>query len=205
MPITMIVPTQGRATLERLLGSVKDQGLTDGDEVIVAIDAHEMSAEAQQEIADRVEAVAAGSPGSWRTIAVDAGRHTWGHDQINAALDMAAPGNYIHANDDDDIYAPGAFDAIRRAAAADLEQGTPHVHIFRFQAWFGQVLPKGEQLMEGGVGGHSLVTPNLPGKVGRMTARYAGDWDWIKDTVERWGDDVAFHQDIIAIARPPAR
>lgn len=124
--------------------------------------------------------------------------------QLNMALEQARPGNYITFNDDDDIYAFGAWDAIRREIATDQLHsivGRPRCHIFKFRAAWRQVLPEGPELVEGRVGGHCLVVPNV-GKVGRLTCRYNGDWDLIASTVAMWDDDVVFHDDVLALARP---
>jgi hypothetical protein len=60
-------------------------------------------------------------------------------------------------------------------------------------------------LLEGGIGGHCLVQPNLPGQVARLTPRYCGDFDWVVRAVELYGGDVAWVDRCIAWARPTAK
>lgn len=200
--LTVVTPTQGRPTLSRLLDSVAANGLGDNplDEHLVVIDAHGM-ADAD---AARIEAWVNGRGPAWRAIRHDAGGHTWGHCEGNVGIEAARAGNYLTFNDDDDVYAPGAFAAIRKAIADDAAAGEPHVHIFRFMPPWRSPLPNGRIVARGQIGGHCLVVPNLPGKVGRLGKEYEGDFDLIVDTLERWGgsDAAVFHDAIIAITRP---
>lgn len=200
--ITVITPTQGRATLPRLLESVVANGLGANplDEHLVVIDAHGM---ADTEAA-RIEALVGSYGPAWRAIRHDAGGHTWGHCEGNVGIEAARGSNYLTFNDDDDVYAPGAFDAIRRAIADDAAAAEPHVHIFRFMPPWRSPLPEGRTVARGRIGGHCLVVPNLPGKVGRLGKEYEGDFDLIEDTLARWGgsDAAVFHDAIIAITRP---
>ncbi len=202
--ITGVVPTQGRASLEALLQSVAAQGLRPEDEYIVVVDTFQMDGDTQQAIIDRVTGFAPLAGKSLKVLTYDAGHCCWGHCQLGVALANARPGNYITFNDDDDIYAFGAWDAIRRQIDMDQSflHGRTRCHIFKFRTSWRQLLPEGPSLQEGRVGGHCLVVPNIIGKVGRLTCRYNGDWDLIESTVSRWGDDVDFHDDVIALARP---
>ncbi|MEK0431707.1 MAG: hypothetical protein RL139_1511 [Gemmatimonadota bacterium] len=200
--LTVITPTQGRETLTRLLDSVAANGLGENpqDEHLVVIDAHGM---ADHEVARIQSTVGAYGP-RWRAIRHDAGGHTWGHCEGNVGIEAARAGNYLTFNDDDDIYAPGAFAAIRQAIADDAVQGGPRVHIFRFTSYWRAVLPEGRNVARGHIGGHCLVVPNVDGKVGRLGHQYDGDFDLIDSTLALWGgvDAAVFHEDIIAVARP---
>lgn len=201
--ITVLIPTQGRDTLERCLRSVVDNGLRAGDEVIVVIDAHGMTDEAAAAIERRVAAFGK----RFRAVRHDAGGHTWGHCELNVGLELARPGNYITGNDDDDVYAPGAFAAFRAAIASDVppgEAGEPRLHVFRFMPPWRSPLPEGRDFAEGRIGGHCMFVPNVPGKVGRFGHHYQGDWTYIAETIALWGGDdaVVLHDDIVAICRP---
>lgn len=200
--ITVITPTQGRETLTRLLDSVAANGLGDNpaDEHLVVIDAHGM---VDHEVARIQSTVGAYGP-RWRAIRHDAGGHTWGHCEGNVGIEAARAGNYLTFNDDDDIYAPGAFAAIRGAISDDAAAGAARVHIFRFTSFWRAVLPEGCRVERGHIGGHCLVVPNVDGKVGRLGHQYDGDFDLIESTLVLWGgvDAAVFHDDIIAVARP---
>lgn len=192
--ISVIIPTQGRATLERTLRSI---GWIDPEteEVIVVVDAYEMDESEIQKVMERVKVFGRG----FRAMACDSGHHCYGHCQINQGIEAAYEGNYIVFNDDDDVFAPDALDTVRRVATEEDEY---HLHIFRFVTPWGQVLPIGELVREGGIGGHCIVTPKVAGRVGAFTCRYNGDWDYINSTIGLWQDNVVFHDEVIAITRP---
>jgi hypothetical protein len=127
---------------------------------------------------------------------------SFGHNEINAGLDLAR-GAYIIGNDDDDIGTPTALEDIRTTIAV---QPHPRPMLFRFMAhWRDLVWYQEGVLVEGGIGGHCLVQPNVPGKVARLTPRYCGDFDWVVRAVELYGGDVAWVDRCIAWARPTAK
>lgn len=186
MSLSIIIPTAGRATLTRAVQSVLSQSGPD-DELIVAIDTHGG--------APAVERM----PGV-RYVEHDAGAHDWGHSQINAAMAVAC-GSYILVNDDDDIYTPGAFDAVRGAIARQL---IPRPLLFRHQAYNGLTYwLKKDWVCEGAIGGHSLVAPNDSARLGQWTDRYAGDFDAITGTLRYYDGAADWERPIIAYARPP--
>lgn len=194
--LSIIIPTQGRATLERTLESIGE--LIGEDEVIVVIDAYQMDDTTIQQIVDRVEVFGRG----FRCLAFDTGHHCFGHCQLNHGIE-AARGEYLVFNDDDDIFADGVLGIVRIDAVLDMANyGEPFCHIYKFVTPWGNVLPESTNLFEGGIGGHCIVTPNVNDKVGRFTCRYAGDWDYIADTVSRWPAKILFHDTIIARTRP---
>lgn len=171
--LSIVIPTAGRPTLRRTLDSIAPQILP-GDEVIVCGDTHDGPLRVTEEIVADYPFV--------RYIELDAGGHDWGHAQINAALDLAS-GDYVLGQDDDDVFTPDAFACIRDRALA--YPGQPLMT--QFQSYWGFVYWHTPGLIaQGHVGGHCLVVPNQPGMVGRFTARYEGDFDWIVDTLERW-------------------
>lgn len=199
-PIFVILPTQGRATLERALRSGQAQ-MGPGDRYVVVIDSHGMDHETLLTVVERVEAFGR----QFSAMALDAGHNCWGHCQINLGLEAAvADGAYIVHMDDDDIHAPEAFELIRQAIADDVVHGSPRLHVFRFVTYWGAVLPVGPSLAEGHVGGHCIVGP--ADHAGTFKCRYNGDWDYIKGTVDAWGGDgspgIVFEDGIIAICRP---
>lgn len=190
----MIIPTQGRETLRRCLESCVDAGLRATDDQIVVVDRHEY--DPPSNVFDSVRTFAT----PLRVIGHDAGHHCWGHCQLNVGIKNAR-GHYILCQDDDDIYAPGAFDRIR-AHIAELE--TPRPLLFRFQSWWGPVYWDTPGVAsEGHIGGHCAVFPNDE-RLGRFTCRYQGDFDYIRSTLDNWGGDssAVWVDDVIAIARP---
>lgn len=184
--LTIIIPTQGRAALTRAVQSVLPQ-LGPADELIVAIDTHGS--------APAIEHVA-----GVRYLEHDAGHHCWGHCQINAAMG-SAKGAYILVNDDDDVYTPGALDAVRAAIA---RQSEPRPLLFRHRGYNGQTFwIKEGWICEGAIGGHSLVAPNDPARRGVWTCRYAGDFDAIVSTTRHYDGTADWEWPVIACARPP--
>lgn len=201
--ITAIIPTQGRPTLEWALDSVRDQ-LLPGDEVIVVIDTHEMDINTQRAIVRRVEPY----PYQIHTRLHDAGAHHWGHPQCDHGQTLAK-GDWIVANDDDDVFTPGAFAAIRQAIAY---AETPRPLLFRFKPYFADNFliwhtAGPEWIRQGHIGGHCLVQPNVPEKVGQRavngTYRYESDFDWIISTLANWAPiDPLWCDHVIAEQRP---
>lgn len=197
--LSLIVPTQGRPTLERTLTSARDQML-DGDECWVVADSYEMAPDYYAAIRERVECFGP----RFHFAGLDAGAHQWGHPQIDYGLTLAT-GDYIVANDDDDRWCPGAFAAIREAATNSPRR----LLLFRFRSYIGGGFvfwhtPGMEWVRQGHIGGHSLVMPNIPGKVGRRTStRYEADFDQIVDAIEKHApDEPVFCDFVIAEQRP---
>lgn len=197
--ISILIPTQGRPTLERALDSVAGQ-LLPGDEVLVVIDSHEMDRTDVRAICLRLVPYVVRID-QLRILAHDAGGHDWGHSQINQALTVAT-GDYIHANDDDDIYLPGSLAVMREAIVAHPGR----VFLFRFRSYLGGTvfwLVPG-LLERNTIGGHCLLQPRIAGKVGQMSAAYAGDFDWIVDTLARHDEPPVWVDHVICEQRPQA-
>lgn len=194
--LSVIIPTcdPGRP-LRRCLGSIASQPLLPGDEVLVVGDTTDGPLPA-------VEALVAGFGPQFRYLDARSEAHTWGHGEINLGIAQAT-GDYLLFQDDDDCYVSGAFDAVRRAAAA-LPDG-PRPLMFRFVTRFRTLLWATPEVKQDWIGGHNLVTPNLPGRLGRWTERYQGDYDFIRETVDLWPGrdaDVVWREDVLTMARP---
>jgi hypothetical protein len=196
--LTIISPTQGRDTLARMLSSAGPLG--PDDEWLIMVDAFELPPSELGRIAALAE------PFGATVVGVDAGRHTWGHDQLNAGLERARAGNYIVFMDDDDVFSHGALSEVRAAMRRDVADGGPRLHFWQFLTPWRSILPVWPDLREAHVGGHCIVTPNLPGMVARFGPEYNGDYTYIRDTLALWGGvdggRVAFHPSLIAITRP---
>jgi hypothetical protein len=196
--LSLIIPTAGRPSLRRTLESAAPQILP-WDECIVVGDTHDGPLHETELICRDY--------GWVRYIAHDAGGHHWGHPQFEAGQ-AAARNGWIVGQDDDDVWTPGAFAAIREAIA---HAEYPRPLLFRFRSQLGGFVfwhtPGRDWIRQGHIGGHCLVQPNLPGKVGQRavkgTYRYESDFDWIADTLARWAPVEPLWCDyIIAIQRP---
>ena len=181
--LSIIVPTADGEGLETLFDSLEWQ-LHASDEVLI--------------VRDTFEGAAFVPTFRWaRVIDHDAGHHCWGHCQINEGM-RRAKGNYLVFIDDDDCFPDGALDAIRRAAA---EQPTPRPLMFRFWSRrHDRLLPPRREVRESAIGGHAIVVPNVPTRLGMWGERYAGDFDFIVSTLALWPDGPAWYDDVIACA-----
>ena len=197
--LSAIVPTAGRASLRRTLESAAPQMLP-GDEVIVVGDTTDGPL-------PETEAICRDFP-FVRYVECPSGEHNWGHEQTDHGLTIAR-GDWLLCNDDDDIWTPGAFEAIRGAIAYAK---VPRPLLFRFKSHYGDGFvfwhtPSPEWIRPGHIGGHCLVQPNAPGKVGMRlkhgTYRYESDFDQIANTLALWRPVEPLWCDfIIAEARP---
>jgi len=190
--LSIIIPTPDGVGLSRCIRSIVEQEIVAGDEVLIVGDTHSGAL-------DHVEEDVCRLGGPFRYLAHDAGRHAWGHPQINFGMEVAH-GDYLVFQDDDDIFTEGAFAVIRAALALQSE---PVPHMFRFVTQNRRLLWQERRLEEGVIGGHQFVIPNLPGRVGEWTDRYCGDFDFVTSTLRLWPpDSVVWREEIIAYARP---
>ena len=148
-----------------------------------------------------MEATVAQYGPQFRTLSLDAGHHCYGHCQHNYAMTQAK-GDYIHLNDDDDIWTPDAATHMRTAAKAFPGR----VLLFRFASYIGRVIywTHVGHFERDYIGGHCLVTPNDQSKLGRFACQYNGDFDWIEQTVSNFGgpQEAVWVNELVAIARP---
>lgn len=190
--LSVVIPTPGRGRpLERTLRSVNHQRRP-GDEVIVVHDAVDG-------VDPEVKSLCAAY--GCRYLECDFGRHSWGHLEINAGMETAE-GDWIVHQDDDDVATPDAFQAIRDRIA---ELSEPRPMLFRFMTPWREQLWAEPVLAMNRIGGHCLVLPNMPGRRGRFTERYQGDWDYIRESIDRWPNkdaDIVWCPNLIAWTRP---
>lgn len=192
--LSLLVPThRDDRPLRRALDSVRDQ-LEPGDEVLVVGDVHDGPLPG-------VEALVAEFGSQYRYVSFDAGFHDFGHSQLNYGV-MLAKGDYIHMSDDDDVWAPDALQAFREAAASVVE---PVPFLFRFHSYVGVTfwVQRG-RFERDWIGGHCLLAPNNPNKLGRFTSAYNGDFDMVESTVNHYGgaQQAVWVDHVIAVARP---
>lgn len=194
--LTILTPTAGRASLEQTLLSYVHQMGPD-DEYLVIGDTTDGPLPETEAIVARFDA-------RFRYIDGRSTFHSWGHLELGVGLDLAR-GAYVFGCDDDDVGTLNALADIRSAIARLTE---PRPLLFQFMTPWRQVLWDYEgHLEEAWIGGHSAVFPNLPGRLGRYSARYNGDWDYIVDTLGRWPNgaaDAVWCPGVIAWTRPTA-
>jgi glycosyltransferase involved in cell wall biosynthesis len=164
---SVIVATTGRDTLYRALRSLLSQPLAPGDEVLVV-------GAASREI------IRASNRFSYRHIVCEPG-NDFGNTERNVGMHYAA-GTHITFLDDDDVYLPGAFAAMRKVAADN--PGRPIM--FRMVDPNGLILWQDPVIRQGNHGTPQFVPPNYPTRLGRWTKRYEGDYDFCVSTLANY-------------------
>ena len=118
-----------------------------------------------------------------------------------------ASGSHLAFIDDDDVYAPGALEKLRRFA----RENPGRIGIFKMKHPVGTThWREGEPVLRySNVSTQTFLVPNVPGKLGRWQAgrprpgggEYAGDYVFITETVELQGEPV-FVDEVTVLARP---
>ncbi len=113
----------------------------------------------------------------------------------------AATGDYLLWMDDDDIYLPEALTAVRRAIVANPGR----VLIFKMRRGepANDVLPAENVVRIGQVSTQMFVVPNLPEKLGVWGQRSGGDFDFLASTLQKFGTDPVWVDEITTMWRPP--
>lgn len=189
--LSIIVPTTGRATLARTLASITAQ-VTKDDRVIVVADL----AKAKRTWGDIVKKAARRTPCRWSLVAVNGG--DYGYTARTKGISHADT-THLAFIDDDDIYLPGAFTAMRREAG-DVPA------IFRMEHPVYQPIWAIPEIRFANVGTPMFVVPNKPELLGEWSAHVqgtGGDYTFIKGCCERMGDPT-WHEQAIARVRPEA-
>ena len=202
--LSVIVPTVGRPSLQRTLRSLLRQGDRLPWEAVLVGDTFAPN----------------GGPGTWAHqlpaayelaqsdphfvyTEWDGGLHAWGHPQRNHGATVAR-GKWLAWLGDDDLYLPGAFDALARALYRHQEGD--RVLLFRWISPWKQVLWHTAGVLEEGlIDAENIVCPNVPEKLGVWNpGRYQGDYDFIRETVGLWGgvERVIWQPEVIAQAQP---
>jgi len=171
--IGCFIPTPGRLSLLRTLNSIKVQGLLPGDDIIIVGDGYHQPS---KDVVDMF-----GPP--FRYVATQKTR-TWGHDQCNYGVKHVM-GDYIVAQDDDDIFLPRAFDEMRSIAG---KLPHPKPIIGRVMTPFLGMLwtAPGQEPLDG----HVLVVPNDKTKLGFWGREYAGDQKWLSSSLQPYEEFV---------------
>jgi len=181
--LTIITPTIGRPSLALMLAALVPQ-LQEDDECLVLGDGPQPAAE--QVIAEVK---------STRIRYVEhALVRNWGNPQRNTAIDMAN-GDLLVFIDDDDCPLPEGINTIRRVATQ--YPGRPLMFRMRHQ---GLLLPQSRTLVMGNMSGQMFVAPNVPGRIGRWSDRYAADFDYIETTMKHYNlEDLVWRDEITTV------
>jgi len=173
--ISFILPTTGRASLQRTLDSIDGRP---GDEILVVGDPRRITI---TRYACRVQ-----------LLPCPLG-HDWGNTERNYAMAVAS-NPYLAFIDDDDWYAPGA-----RALMADAIARSPgRLVIFSMEYPNGTILWQEPVLRCANVGTPMLLVPNDPTRLGRWPQGvYEGDWGFLSQC--RFPpDQIVWRQEVIA-------
>ena len=189
--LTVVIPTQGRATLPRCLESMRTD-LQGGyqAEILIVADTHSpllMDVEGLCHLAGVTY------------LEHDAGYHDWGYPQLQVGYERAQ-GDYILNIGDDDVYETGAFTVIRQAIA---ELDSPRPLLFRALMHPSVSRPCGNPLLlwgqrglikRGRVTGQNLIAPNVLERLGT----WVDDFIHLEQTVNLWGGLVEWRDECIA-------
>ena len=174
MDLTVIVPTQGRASLEQTLDSIPSWV-----EVIV--------------VADGEEAWGKVSKICKYVRLYQTGPSAIGHPQRMFGMKKAR-GEWLAFMDDDDVYTPDAFRAFEQHQNSQLPV------LFRMRFEDGVELWNDQAVSEGNVGTPMILCRNTPSKLGVWQPKRCGDYDFIHETVTLNGG-VVWDETVVADIR----
>lgn len=190
---TFCIPThRADRPLKRCLDSLAVQ-LGNDDEVIVVGDTLDGPLPSVEKMVENYGT-------RYRYFEHNTGVHDYGHAQLNAAI-AAATKTWLHCSDDDDVWTPGAIPIMRQA----VSESDGHPLLFRFLSYHGHLVWEQRGFFaEHHIGGHCLVCPNIPEKLGKWASHYQGDWSYVSETVALHGgiENVIWRDEIIVVARP---
>lgn len=179
-PVSVIVSTAGRESLGRMLDSVMEQEMVEGDEVVVVTDGKQ---EGSEEICKRypfVRCIEGPKSGDF------------GHTQMNIAV-REARNEWLLAQDDDDVFVPGSWEFVR----AGMSGGRP----FWMESWVRNA-NGGYEGWGRRVDGHSLVVRR--DSVGVWGREHHGDQAWMDGCCEEFGGRGALNvfEEILSWGQP---
>lgn len=189
MSLTVVIPTQGRNTLQHCLESFRGQH--GSFEILVVHDTHGQSKEEIANLNISQLCVANGA----RYIQFDAGYNDWGYPQMRYVYtaENIISTDYIMNIGDDDVMTPGSIQEMENIMKIggwtaymfqarlypSPHRGNTHPVII----WNDSCREPLRQL----VTGQNLVVPNSPPMMGNMI----DDFVFIRDTLEKWkGRDI---------------
>jgi hypothetical protein len=205
--LTIIVPTMGRVSLESTLESIGMQTVPD-DRVCVVHDTDRSNSAVFNLVYD----IEGECEGEWSYIWVGRGAPlgAHGHAARNFRLNLVPmeSDKWFVSIDDDDMFLPGAFDAIREAISENPDRWFVLEMVGGASSHFpGQIVPiVSRQLIRGNVGTPCIVAPaSAKSRWGTMPSDlgdgYYGDWDYAYDLNRELGPPVWISR-VIAEIRP---
>lgn len=162
---SIVIPTIGRDSLRDLISQLVPQ-LGIGDELVVVSDGP----------SPRARAIAERWPG-WVRYHERGPTHRWGNSQRNHGVSVAK-GTHLMFLDDDDRVNPGYIDVSRKVASEHPDR----ILMFRMSRK-GGILWDLPRLKESHFSTQMFVIPNVKGKLGTWSERYAGDADFFMSTL----------------------
>lgn len=175
--LSVVIPTIGRASLERTITSLIKNGLRTSDELIVV-------GEGPQPEAAKI---CAKFPNYSVTYIESHSQRD--HTNRNVAQLMATK-THLHFIDDDDVSVNDAINNIK----SEIEEHPDRVLLFKVRSnverhpW--GTIWKEKVIRLGNVGTQSIVVPNVRKWLGHWGDWVTGDYDFIRSTVDRWpGND----------------
>lgn len=210
--LTVIVPTIGRPTLDRMLRSLREntKGYLEAYcnpaflEILVIGDSHKETFRSGLRYAQQVSE-------KWQATYLehDGGTHCYGHPQRNYGMKIAK-GEWLAWMQDDDVWLPNAM----RAIVESLQDATEWVagnseelldirpRLFRTLTWQAGPVWREKRLYEGNIDADCIITPNIKDRLGEWTCRYCGDFDFIVHTCKLWDMNIRWEEAVIAQGRP---
>jgi len=220
--ISLLMPTfDSKRPLADVIKAFLSQKLVDGDELLIGIDCHSEPRGDNAKRLERIEhikkienTILSFASSRIRYFLYDMGHNCWGHCIINSLI-LYAKGNFLMFIDDDDMLLPDSFSKIRDVI---IKSGYNILHcpccagkipMVKAPFLFRVFSPKNEanktsaywwrtkDIVNGGVGGHCMVTPNIPDRIGRFTCVYPGDGAFVIETLAKWGGAVEWREEVI--------
>lgn len=172
--------------------SLRDQ-VTEEDQVIISVDPTGPDAV-------KAQALVMSTHEPYQGLIAPAPHKCWGHHQLNAGLRIA-DGDWILCMRDDAILSPDALDTVRDVAERLIE---PRPLLFRYICSTREILWGSPRVDPEEITGYGLCAPNRPGMVGRWSCRLGGDFDYVADTLDKWGvlKPPVWRHEIIGVERP---